>query len=360
MTGLSTTQLDEFLVFSNLFLLQIHDNGQIETIRPNYRNFLGWDNTNISQFNLNSCFLEPNQLNWNEFNALFEISGFTTNTYLWKDANGKLSAPLPTFFKQVDNPKQTSRYLAFVKNPVEMNLLNIPIPEKKYIFQGKAFPGLIHNINGPLGTLTGRVELLQYKYPDITELEEVIRVGFRLQNILENVSFKIVNEKSTELGKINLNRFLREEITFLNSDLFFKHQVEKVPEYSNNIPEFYAEYSLLSGIFQEIYFFFRNYVNEQREYVFIVKSFSDDVNIGFSLEFMGDFEPVSSGFPALPFRYEGDFLAMSRLSVSGLDTRFLSHAIRHLMGNIIIIGRPDEMKCRFTFPIKYNMNFARD
>jgi len=337
MTGLSTTQLDEFLVFSNLFLLQIHDNGQIETIRPNYRNFLGWDNTNISQFNLNSCFLEPNHLNWNEFNALFEISGFTSNTYLWKDANGKLSAPLPTFFKQVDSPKQNTRYLAFVKNPVEMNLLNIPIPEKKFIFQGKAFPGLIHNINGPLGTLTGRVELLQYKYPDITELEEVIRVGFRLQNILENVSFKVINEKSTELGKINLNRFLREEITFLNSDLSF-----------------------LSGIFQEIYFFFRNYVNEQREYVFIVKSFSDDVNIGFSLEFMGDFEPVSSGFPALPFRYEGDFLAMSRLSVSGLDTRFLSHAIRHLMGNIIIIGRPDEMKCRFTFPIKYNMNFARD
>ncbi len=360
MTGLSTTQLDEFLVFSNLFLLQIKEDGQLESIRPNYHNFLGWDNTNVGQFNLQQNFLDPNHINWTDFNALFDVSDYTSNTFLWVDAQGKLSAPLPTFFKRSQSAKQGIRFLAFVKNPREMNLLTIPLPEKKLIFQGRAFPGLIHNINGPLGTLTGRVELLQYKYPDIAELEEVLRVGFRLQNILENVSFKVINEKSSELGKINLNRFLREELTFLNSDLFFKHQVEKVPEFAKNIPEFYAQYSFLSGIFQEIYFFFRNYVNEQREYVFITKSFSDDVNIGFSVEFMGDFEPSGSGFPALPFRYEGDFLAIARLSVPGLDTRFLSHAIRHLMGHITIIGRPDEMKCRFTFPIKYNMNFNRD
>ena len=360
MTGLSATQLDEFLTFSNLFLLQIQENGRLDFIRPQYKSFLGWNSTNLETFRFEEHFLLPNQLQWSEFNALFEVSDFTTNVFLWKTVDDKTSPPLPTFWRKTQSERQGIRYLAFVKNPNEIQQLTIPISHKKWIFQGRAYPGLIHNINGPLGTLTGRIELLQYKYPDIPELEEVLRVGFRLQNIMENVSFKVVNEKSEELGKINLNRFLREEITFLNSDLFFKHQVEKVQEFSNNIPEFYAYYHFLSGIFQEVYFFFRHFVNEQREYVFIVKSFVDSENIGFSFDFAGDFEPMSTHIPPLPFRYEGDFLTMARLTIPSLDTRFLSHALRHVMGNLVIVGRPDEMRFRLTFPIQYNIGFNRD
>ena len=360
MTGLSATQLDEFLAFSNLFLLQIQESGQLDFIRPQYRSFLGWNSTNLEYFRFEDHFLSPNQLTWGDFAALFDVSDFTTNVFLWKTNEDKLSAPLPTFWRKTQSEKGGVRYIAFVKNPEEMNQISIPIAYKKWIFQGRAYPGLIHNINGPLGTLTGRIELLQYKYPDIPELEEVLRVGFRLQNILENVSFKVVNEKAEELGKINLNRFLREEVTFLNSDLFFKHQVEKAQELSNNIPEFYAFYHFLSGIFQEIYFFFRRYVNEQREYVFIVKSFVNSQDIGFSFDFVGDFEPIGSHIPTLPFRYEGNFLTIARQSIPALDTRFLSHALRHIMGHMVIVGRPDEMKFRLTFPIQYNKSFDRD
>ncbi len=351
MTGLTSSQLDDFLNFIDFFLIQISAQGNLLSIRPAHKTFLQWRKENWKQFNFRDHFLTPNDLTMELFLSFFEIKDYNSNHFLWKGQDGKVSPPLPTFMRLARNREGQRFFLMFVKDPEEAVRVSIPATDKKFLFQARGFPGLIHNINGPLGTITGRIELMQYQYSEIQEFDEIIRVGYRLQGILENVSFKVINEKHLNRSKINFNRFLREEITFLNCDLFFKHQVEKVNDFSSSIPEFDSSYAKLSGIFSECYYFFRHYVNERKEYVFLVKSFMNGSHIGFSIDFSGEFEPPRGCMAPLPLYLEGDFLEMARTRIPGLDTRFLSLCMEETRGILKMSCRQDGMKLRYEFPI---------
>ncbi|RMG61259.1 MAG: hypothetical protein D6715_13990, partial [Calditrichaeota bacterium] len=323
MDNLVASQFDDFLRFSRLKLLQISLRGELTSLRPRGSDFLGWRHDNRPQFNFTDHFLQPNHMTMKLFLKLLENKDYVEEYFLWKSAGGDLSLPMPCFFRLVRTPKKEQNILVFVRDGEESTQISLPANEKRWIHQARYLPGLIHNINGPLGTVMGRIELMQYKHPELNELDELIRVGYRLQAILDNVSFKITQEKYDRPTEINFNRFLREELTFLNCDLFFKHQVEKVSEFGENIPQFRARYVSLSNAFAECYQFFRQFVDEQKEYVFILKSFLTGTQVGYTVDFLGEFLLEGRGGAVLPVTLEGDYLELARSRIPGLDTYYL-------------------------------------
>lgn len=351
MNGIGQSQFDAFLTFSDLHLFQISMRGNLLSFRPKHKKFLGWNSTNHHLFNFTEHFLQPNHLTLKLFLEIVSEREYTYDYFLWKGIDNQVSFPLPTFVRLTASEGNQKNILFFVKNPENVQQISIPFPDKKYVYQAKGIPGLIHNINGPFGTITGRIELLQYKHPEIKEFDEIIRVGYRVQSIMDNVSFKIVSENLKNDASINLNRLLREEISFLNSDLFFKHQVEKVEELANNIPEFVANYLSYSGIFSECYHFFRQFINEHREYVFITKSFHRGSQAGFSVDFLGEFNAQGKLGGELPVYFEGDYIEMIRFKKPGLDNRFLSHCMEKNQGMLSINGTREALKYRIEFPI---------
>ena len=349
-----SSQFDDFLRFSRLKLLQISPRGELVSLRPRNGDFLGWHSENRRQFNFTDHFLQPNHMTLKLFLKLLEDKEYVDEYFLWKTAGGNLSLPLPCFFRLVRTPKKEQNILVFVRDGEQASRVQVPVSEKRWLYQARYLPGLIHNINGPLGTVMGRIELMQYKHPELRELDELVRVGYRLQAILDNVSFKISQEKSDRPTEVNFNRFLREELTFLNCDLFFKHQVEKVSEFGENIPQFRARYVSLSNAFAECYQFIRQFVDEQKEYVFILKSFLAGNQVGYTIDFLGEFLLEGAQGAQLPVALEGDYLELARSRVPGLDTYYLCLCMADHDAILSLNCQPNQIRVRYEFPLPMN------
>lgn len=351
MNGIITSQFDSFLQFSDLFLLQISFRGDLVNIRPKGKSFNGWNFENRIMFNLFEHFLEPNRMSMQIFLKFLEGQEYAIKNFTWKGPDNKLSGRIPTFFRTSDGVGEDKHILIFVKNQQPAQAQPVPLEEKKLAFQAKHLPGFIHNLNGPLSTIMGRVELLQIKHPQIPEFEDIVRVGYRIQSLIDNVTFKLVNERTKKPTKINFNRFLREEITFLNCDLFFKHQVEKVNELSPNIPEFTGNYFALSGVFSECYQFMRQFADEQKEYVFITKSLFRDNKVGFSIDFIGDFLSPGKAGATLPCTIKGNASDISCSPVAGFDKAFVSKCMATYSAIISLTCAQNQLKLTYQFPL---------
>jgi len=349
--GRIISQFDSFLNFADLFLLQVSFRGELINIRPKEKNFYGWDFQNRKYFDLFDHFLSPNHLTMELLFQYLDDKNFSMENFSWKGYNNKISKPIPTFFQLIQTSESNKNLLIFAKPEKESSNGHLPIHEKQYIYQAEYLPGLIHNINGPLGTLMGRIELLQLKHPELSDLDEIIRVNYRIQSLIDNVSYKISHEKLKSKTQINLNRFLREELSFLNSDLFFKHKVEKVKELKQSIPEFSLNYFDLSGIFSEGYRFMRQFVNEKNEYVFVIKSDYNNYQASFSADFKGEFSDHGNRGGVLPCKIQGNANDMYREELNSLDCEFVAKCMENSNGILVLDCTPQLLRFQYEFPL---------
>ncbi len=351
MNSTGASQLDILLNFSNLHLLHFNPRWQLVGIHPGHMNFLGWNEITADSFNLQRDFLDPNHLEIPEFLGHFGQKNYVIKNYYWRTNNDHVSGPHSTYFILKKEHGQIKSLMAFIKVNDSSEKIEIPAQDKYNLFISRLLPGLIHNINGPLGTITGRIELLSYKYQDIRELDDLIKMGFKLQGTLENLTFKLVNERYAQPVEINLNRLLREEIHFLESDLFFKHQVQKNEKFVPDIPQFRMHYLALSGIISESYHFFRGFVYEEQEYVLQVGSLFDGKNAGIYLKFMGEFHTPENSNLRFPFTLEGSAVKIAQQQLDGIDTSFLTSCLKQNRGNLEISGRKELLSMHLEFPL---------
>ena len=100
---------------------------------------------------------------------------------------------------------------------------------------GKAVGGLIHNINGPLQNIGLDLEMSQYmlrKEADDnggTESSIMVRLK-RIEDELERLNSMIKTSSNKisqpDNGLQNFNEFIEQELSFLDTNLYFKHNVE--------------------------------------------------------------------------------------------------------------------------------------
>ena len=351
MNDILASQFDEFLNFSDLFLLQISFRGDLVNFRPRGKEFWGWSFENRLEFNFVEHFLKPNNLNLDMFLKLIADEDFAIKNFKWKSPAGKISSPHLAFFRSSDVNETNKHILIFIKIKAASAPIKFPIRDKRYIFQAKNLPGFIHNLNGPLSAILGRIELLQLKHPNIPEFEEIVTVGYKLQSFMDNLSFKIQNEYDTNNCMVNLNRLLREEVKFLNCDLFFKHHVEKISDLSTNIPDFATNYFSISGVLSECYQFIRQFVDEQKEYVFNLRSYANGNNVGFAFEFTGEFKNHGNNGTSLPFSFDGGSLEVLKISTQSLDKNFLAKCLELNKGELSLNCQENKIKFDFKFPM---------
>lgn len=110
---------------------------------------------------------------------------------------------------------------------------------------GKVTGGLIHNINGPLQNIGLDLEMSQYmlrkEADDSGGKESNIMVRLkRIEDELErlNAMIKTSSRKITlsDNGFQNFNEYLEQELSFLNTNLYFKHNVETTLQLAEDTP----------------------------------------------------------------------------------------------------------------------------
>jgi len=90
---------------------------------------------------------------------------------------------------------------------------------------GLYFPGFLHNLNNPLTSLSGSLQILQYKHPEIEKLAE-------LNDLLESITgqlteLAVINGQDLHVDRKNctMRRILDQVKFFLLADSAFKHNI---------------------------------------------------------------------------------------------------------------------------------------
>ncbi|MDX9701494.1 MAG: HAMP domain-containing sensor histidine kinase [Candidatus Auribacterota bacterium] len=139
--------------------------------------------------------------------------------------------------------------------------------------------GTIHNLNGPLSVISGNAQLLEIGVDGIIEcitkhkkdlpvplFAEILK---KLQNNRDIVSNILCStdkmkdmicgllarwskEADTETREFSLREFLELELSYLNTNLFFKNKVGLVRDFADNLPNIKGVYSDFSQTFQNL------------------------------------------------------------------------------------------------------------
>lgn len=147
---------------------------------------------------------------------------------------------------------------------------------------GMLAQGIAHNLSSPLLIILGRAELMKEKLlqfrmklnslskdsavidpneasllfkeydQNVKDTEIIIENVVKLTEIIKNMMQKSRQDQAQDPQLLNLSDILKEELKFLEADLFFKHNVEKQYSLASDLPLIRGVYSDFSQAFLNI------------------------------------------------------------------------------------------------------------
>ncbi|MFO7784304.1 MAG: hypothetical protein ACQET7_08650 [Thermodesulfobacteriota bacterium] len=115
---------------------------------------------------------------------------------------------------------------------------------------GKLVKGLIHNLNGPLQNLGMDMDMIRFSLgngenPSPAVIEEIQTRICRMEGEFEQIN-RLIRAAAARVttdeddGYLSLGDFLDQEITFLNTNLYFKHRVQSEVLLEDDLPRLRA------------------------------------------------------------------------------------------------------------------------
>ena len=106
--------------------------------------------------------------------------------------------------------------------------------------------GIAHNLNGPLMTIMGSVDLALHQDPENRSLQRIGRQVHVMKDIIGNLMTKSRREQETTTEELDINQLLKDQLDFLQADMRFKHMLHKNITLDPGFPHIrgvYADYS---------------------------------------------------------------------------------------------------------------------
>ncbi len=106
---------------------------------------------------------------------------------------------------------------------------------RKWAKYGKLLSGVIHNLNTPLMGITGRVELISFRMPDLKGLEQITRQLDAINDILSALAFMVDKDTNVEPLVMDLNELVGKVHSFMRADMKYKHRLDVNLELGDSI-----------------------------------------------------------------------------------------------------------------------------
>lgn len=111
---------------------------------------------------------------------------------------------------------------------------------------GKYASHIVHNVNNPLQVINGGLEIadleMDARHPDLEAVRrciDTVKSGVQaLQKIVKGILLHVRDNRSHAVEDVDLNRIIERELDFFKLDRFFKYDVEKQVNLSNDLPRF--------------------------------------------------------------------------------------------------------------------------
>ncbi len=125
---------------------------------------------------------------------------------------------------------------------------------------GTAAAGIVHNLRGILHSIMMNSELLAMEHPNAAEAEQIVSSVEQMNLMIEDILAKSRQNKTPE--PTDLNALLRQELSFLEADNLFKHEVEQNIHFAKTLPLINGVYTDFSQIFGNL---LRNAIDAMHE-----------------------------------------------------------------------------------------------
>ncbi len=111
-------------------------------------------------------------------------------------------------------------------------------------------PGFIHNMNTPLMSISGRIELIKFKIPDLQGIDQIMQQLEKINNTINVVKYMIEKDKITGKQKIDIATFIDIFDQFLNLNLTYKHKIKLEKEIEEDSTIEVSPFSLLNILYE--------------------------------------------------------------------------------------------------------------
>jgi len=146
-----------------------------------------------------------------------------------------------------------------LKNTVDEQVKRI-MDNEIAVGYGELIQGIIHNINTPLSTINGGIDILKmamikdmkndknnYDY----YLDRIDKIKGAVKNVISIIKGTMQrsrDENSVEKMNLDVNKLIEQELDFFEANMFFKHQITKEFSFANDLPNINIIYSDFSQI----------------------------------------------------------------------------------------------------------------
>lgn len=96
---------------------------------------------------------------------------------------------------------------------------------KKWAKYGHVMAGFIHNLNTPLMGISGRVEIMEIKYPDVKGLDLLTKHVDTITKMLQNTAFFTDKDSNNKEYDTDLLEFINRLDMFMKSHMKYKHHI---------------------------------------------------------------------------------------------------------------------------------------
>jgi two-component system NtrC family sensor kinase len=127
-------------------------------------------------------------------------------------------------------------------------LLHCIIENEKYIRIGQLASGLAHNLQSPLTAIKGYAQLIKVDRGEIEEVQLILNEVEQIQKITHNLMIRTRSLQDGSIKAIFLNDLISNELDFLQTQMLFKHKIQRHIQLDPELPVIMGVYSDLSQV----------------------------------------------------------------------------------------------------------------
>ena len=119
---------------------------------------------------------------------------------------------------------------------------------KKWAKYGKLFSGIIHNLNSPIMGVSGRLELIAFRQPDLKGLDKISSQLDKINGILSSIAFLVEKDMNNDPRDLDIKDTMINIDKLFFANMKYKHKMSVETNFENSIMMKTKPASLINAI----------------------------------------------------------------------------------------------------------------
>ena len=209
---------------------------------------------------------------------------------------------------------------------------------------GELLSGIIHNLNTPLMGISGRLELIKFKNPDMKGIDQMSEQLDKINNLLSVTANILEADRSYDLKNVKLSEVVNNMNSLLKANMKYKHKIDVKLELDDDLAV-----NIMPGyLYNSLYEILDNCIDAvDDDGSIVIKVYKDENNTAV-LEVLNDSENV----PTELIEKVGQPLLSDKEENLGMGLYLIRYYVKRLSGTFEFGNYEDGVFYKIKIPLK--------